>query len=625
MNFLQRVLLTFFLFLAGSYLPLAVYGQNKEVWPDTVQTEVKTKKDSINWQSNSDRILENLKQLSKKKTFWGRLTKSLFRFDRKISTNFINPILLNNATEQHNYKVVRRIDYRTLNSFGYSINDTTRVPRNFVEKAGNSVHIKTHRGRIRNTLLFKIGSTLEPLALSESERLLRQKEYILDARVMVNEQTTTKDSVDIIVITKDVFSISGAASFNAGKGSGRIGLNDINFLGLGHQFRNAYSFGLDSLNRTWMYSGSYTIENIYNTFVTARVIYRNEFNTQQQGISLYRDFYTANTKYAGAVSAFYYMDPVYVKDEDGLRRRVNLEYIRQDYWIGKAYRLKSYNLGYDNPGRIILAGRIIATDYLNSPNPDYQKNTLFVAGVGYSFRKYYRDQYLFGFGRTEDIPAGNLFALSAGYQDGVLYNRYYLGGKIAFGQYSTNFGYLYVDAQFDTYLRGKNWEQGELSSEILYFTKLLTVGTWQWRHFFWNRVTYGYNRKYGENLLNINRQEGIRGYRSPERGTRRVVFNYENSLFTPYSFLGFRVALVSFADLAWLSDGNKSNPLKQAPYQGYGLGIRFRNEYMAFNTIQLLIGYYPQGPLPIRNLNSTRPYYDFNDFRFSQPLVSDFR
>jgi hypothetical protein len=631
MNLYQRVFLTFCFLLIGSYLPVSVQAQIIEVPPDSLKLGVSPETDTAKVLSSSDRIIENLKEISKRKTIMGRLTKMLFRFDRKQTVTYNNPILLNNAYEKHNYKVVRRVDVKTLNSFGYSITDTTRRPRNFFEKAGNSIHVKTHRRRIRNTLLFQKGDKLEPLDLSESERLLRQKEYILDARVLVNEKTSTQDSVDIMVITKDVFSLSGSGSYNAGRAYGRIGLNDINFMGQGHQFRNTYTFGLDSLinngttRRTWMYAGSYTIENIYRSFITGQVIYRNEMNIQQRSVNLYRDFYTANIKYAGAVSLNWFTNPVYIRDTDSLRRRYNLEYSRQDVWLGRAFRFKSYNLGYDNPARLITAGRMVHTTYANSPNEDYQRNTLFIAGLGYSLRKYYRDQYLFGFGRTEDVPAGSLLAISAGYENGQLYNRKYLGSKLAFGKYAINFGYLYVDLQFDTFLRGKKMEQGEFSSEFLYFTKLMTIGTWQWRHFFWNRTTYGINRKFGESLLNINRQDGIRGFRAPERGTRRIVFNYENSLFTPISFLGFRLALVSFADIAWLSNGNNTNPLRNTPYQGYGLGIRFRNEYMAFNTIQVLLGYYPQGTRPLRNFNSTRPYYDFNDFRFTQPIISDFR
>jgi hypothetical protein len=403
-------------------------------------------------------------------------------------------------------------------------------------------------------------------------------------------------------------------------------LNDVNFMGLGHQFRNVYQFGLDSLQRSWTYAGSYSIDNIYNSFISGQVFYRNEIHAQHRGVNLYRDFYTINTRHAGALGVNWYSTPILYRTTDGSTRRMDLSFLRQDYWFGRAFKLKSYDLGYDSRSRIITAGRVISTSYDNAPNTDYQNSTLYLAGVGYSFRKYYRDQYLFGFGRTEDIPVGSLISLSAGYEAGALYNRRFVGAKVAFARYRTDFGYLYIDAQYDSYLRGrKTWEQGEFSSEILYFTKLLSISTWQWRHFFWNRTTLGINRKFGENLLNINRAEGVRGFSGPERGTRRVAFNYESSLFTPVSFLGFRLALVNFIDIAWLSDGNQSNPFDYKPYQGYGFGIRFRNEYMALSTIQLLLGYYPQGGAPLKTYHSTRPYYDFNDFRFTQPIISDFR
>ncbi|WP_026463705.1 hypothetical protein [Adhaeribacter aquaticus] len=573
----------------------------------------------------SERVLERLKTLSKRKNLIGRGLDLLFDFDRKAPLRGIDPELLRPAYAQHNYKVVRHIEIRRLSPFGYSINDTTRTPRNFFEKAGNSFHIKTHNRRIRGQLLFRRGELLEPGDLQESERLLRQTEHILDARIFVNEKSTTKDSVDVIIVSKDVFNLSGSGSFNTNTAAGRVRLNDVNFLGLGHQFRNVYQFGLDSIRRSWTYTGSYTVQNIYNTFITGHLLYRNEIHYQQRGINFYRDFYTANTRYAGALNVNYYSYPIHVQGIDDRRVRQNITFTKQDYWLGRSFKLKSYDLGFENPGRIITAGRIIATNYANSPNPDYQNNILFIGGFGFSYRKYYKDRFLFGFGRTEDIPSGNLIAVSAGYEKGDFYNRRYIGGKMAFGKYATNFGYLYMDAQFDSYIRGKNWEQGEFSSEILYFTKLLKVGTWQWRHLIWNRTTWGFNRKFAEDILNINRNNGIRGFSIGERGTRRFVVNYESSLFTPFSFLGFRLALVNFADFAWLSDGNHTNPFDYKPYQGYGIGFRFRNEYMAINTIQVLLGYYPQGRTPIKSFNSTRPYYDFNDFRFSQPIISDFR
>ncbi|QMU30000.1 BamA/TamA family outer membrane protein [Adhaeribacter radiodurans] len=609
------------LFLVLVLVTASGYAQQTTPIPDSLQ---KNAADTTHRVLDSDKIIKDLKAYSKRKTIVGRLIKAVFRFDRKPEPAAVNPQILNYQFPQHHYKIVRRIYIKSLDAFGYSINDTTRLPANFLEKAGNSLHVKTHQGRIRNKLLFKPGEPLEPLDLTESERLLRQTDYILDARVTVNEKTSTADSVDIVVITKDVFSISAGGSYSAGKSSGRIVLRDINFMGSGHQIRNSYRFGLDSIQQSYEYTGSYRVENIYKTFISSELIYRDEVNYKQKGASLQRDFFAINTKYAGAIALNWYTLPTYVRLTDSTGQRQNISFSTQDYWLSKSFRFKSYNLGQENRGRIITSGRVIITRYPTPPTDEYQSNTFYLAGIGYTYRKYYKDRYLFGFGRTEDIPAGNLLALTYGLEHGNNYNRRYIDIKAGFGKYQRNFGYLNFTSEFNTFIRDKKWEQGELATEILYFTRLYNINTWRMRHFVWNRTSYGLNRKYGENVLNINKYEGVRGFNSPERGTRKFVLNYENNLYTPLSFVGFRFAIVAFADIAWLSTGNSSNPFRNTPLQGYGIGFRFLNEYTTFNTIQISLGFYPQGPTSFKTYPSTRPYYEFNDFTYSRPITAVF-
>lgn len=176
------------------------------------QVQDSTQTDSTKQNFNT-RVIENLKELSKRKTIMGKLMKALLDFDRADEEVYgLDAELIRKEYEKHNYKIVRRIDILTLDVFGYSINDTSKVPDTFLEKAGNSLHVKTGRGLIRNKLLFEKMKPLEPLALVESERLLRQTKYLLDARIIVNEETTTNDSVDVFVVTKDIFSLGGSGS-----------------------------------------------------------------------------------------------------------------------------------------------------------------------------------------------------------------------------------------------------------------------------------------------------------------------------------------------------------------------------------------------------------------------------
>ncbi|WP_347158012.1 hypothetical protein [Pontibacter chitinilyticus] len=582
-------------------------------------------------QKFDDRIIDNLRQMSQRKTIMGKLLKAVLVLGPRDEGNYgMDAELIRQEYEKHNYKIVRHIDILNLDPFGYSINDTARVPQSFFEKAGNSLHVKTGRGLIRNKLLFRKNKPLEPLALVESERLLRQTDYLLDARIIVNEATTTNDSVDVFVVTKDIFSLGGSGSYTPSSGSGRISLRELNFLGQGHQLRTSYRFNMNR-PRPWEFSGFYSIENISRSYISADINYINENYYKEKSAFLHRDFYSTNTKYAGAVGLNSIEQRLLLPSspEDSVPQFGQLSYNRRDAWLGRAFQFKSYNLGYESRGRIITALRVINTDYSTQPSNSFQDNTLFLGSLGYSIRKYYKDRYLFGFGRTEDIPAGALLTVTTGYEHGAQTNRRYFGASTSLAKYSKSFGYLYGSINYGTYLRNGEREQGVLELQSLYFTKLYEWNNWKLRHYLQGHATFGINRN-PEELLSIDNENGLRGFRSDLiRGNRRITLNYEANLYTPLSLFGFRLAAVAFADIAWLSMGNRSSPLKETPYRGYGIGFKLRNEYLGFSTIQFLLSYYPRLPVnddrSFRLSGSNRSYYDFTDFRFTAPGVADFR
>lgn len=604
-----------------------VQAQELPARPDTIPAPADTIR-----QKFDQRVMNNLRVISQRKTIMGKLLKAILVFDRKDEEVLgLDAELIQREYERHNYKIVRNINIMTLDPLGYSINDTTRMPLNFLEKAGNSLHTRTRRHLVRNKLLFKSMHPLEPLALVESERLLRQTTYLLDARIIVDDRTTTEDSVDVLVITRDIFSLGGSGSYSPSSGAGRVALRELNFMGLGHQVRGSYRFNMNA-PRSWETVAGYTVENIGNTYITADVNYVNQNYLQERSAYLRRDFFATNTRYAGAVGASRIDEKLLLPPVAGdtAQRFADLGYQRQDFWLGRSFRFKSYNLGFEPRGRLITALRVINTNYYTKPTENFQDNTLVMGSLGYSVRRYYKDRYLYGFGRTEDVPAGTLISATYGYEHGDLTDRRYLGLDFSFAKYNKTFGYLYGRAGYGSFIKNGTWEQGMLELESFYFTRLYENGNWKLRHFILGRTTIGINRN-PEELLSINNEEGLRGFRSGLlRGNRRVVLNYEANLYTPFSLFGFRLATLAFVDLAWLSYGNKTSPFQSAPYRGFGAGIRFRNEFLSFSTIQILIGYYPKLP-PNEDFNNlriyeaSRPYYDFADFRFTQPGIAEFR
>ncbi len=600
--------------------------------------------DSLRQRFDEQRTLTRLQAYTRRKTIAGRAASALFNFTkRKEEQAGLDAVLLDRQFDRHNFKVVRRISIRTLDAFGYSLADSARRPRTFLQKSGNALHIKTANSRVRQVLLFRPGQPLEPQALAESERLLRQTPEILDARVLVNEATTTRDSVDIEVLTTDVFSITAGLEVGSAT-AGRVTFGDQNFLGLGHQLSNAYRYGRD-LPQPWAYEGSYTAP--FRHFFNAQARYRNEYNYRSGGVSLKRDFYSPSAHYAGAISLDSYSQNVALKAPPEGQPYVYypLRNLVQDVWVGRALRLRSYDLGYENPGRLILAARVYRTEYSTVPQPDaagfpdyvngYHNSTLLLGTVGYSVRRYYKDRYLFGFGRTEDVPVGTLLSFTTGYDVNTVVARRYVDARIATAGFSARSGYLYAAVDVGAFQRldeGRKWEQGLLSTELTSFTKLYHFGNWQYRHFLTSRATVGFNRRPGEVLQSgINNERGLRGFSSanPIQATSRFVVNYETTVFTPLSLLGFRLAGVAFADAAWVSDRpGGGSPFAGSPYTAFGLGLRFRNEFTAIRTFQVLFGYYPRGltaPNGVRLFESTRETVTFSDFGLGSPGTGQYQ
>ena len=605
--------------------------------------------DSLRQRFDQERLIKRLQAYSRRKTIAGRSLSALFNFtQRQQEQAGLDAVLLDRQFDRHNFKIVRRINIRPLDAFGYSLTDTIRRPRSFWEKSGNALHIKTARSRIRQVLLFRPGQPLEPQALAESERLLRQTPEILDARVLVNEATTTRDSVDIDVLTTDVFSITAGIEVGSPT-AGLVTLGDQNFLGLGHQVENAYRYGVTyapdgGTPQNWSYQGSYTAP--FRNFLYAQGRYRNEYNYRAGGVSLQRDFYSPSVRYAGALN-FNLVDQniaLMAPPAGQPYAYYPLQYSVQDAWVGRALRLRSYDLSYENPGRIIVSTRLIRTNYSAIPHPDavvlpnyrndYNDALVLLGTVGYSVRRYYKDRYLFGFGRTEDIPTGTLLSFTAGYDANSVVPRRYLDVRLAAAGFSTRAGYLYAAVDLGAYQKldaARDWDQGLFSSELTSFTKLYHFGNWQYRHFFGSKATIGFNRRPGELLQGITNDRGLRGFSpaTPILATSRFVLNYETTLFTPLSLLGFRLAGIAFADAAWVgAQPRGGTPFGGAPYTGFGLGLRFRNEFTALRTFQLLIGYYPRGinaANGVRMFESSRETVTFTDFGLGAPGTGQFQ
>ena len=125
---------------------------------------------------------------------------------------FIAPALVVKAEipyQPYQGKIIRHIETKQF-GFGKSFTDTSKQSRYFGTRFLNSLHHNTRSWQIRNNLFIQENTSLNTYLLSENERYLRSLDYIQDARILVKEVPGSPDSVDLQVITKDLFSITGS-------------------------------------------------------------------------------------------------------------------------------------------------------------------------------------------------------------------------------------------------------------------------------------------------------------------------------------------------------------------------------------------------------------------------------
>ena len=108
----------------------------------------------------------------------------------------------------HSGKKIRHIEIQRLNVFGANINDPTASNPEKIENILNKTHLNTNENIIRKNLLMEEGDTISPLTLSDNERILRELPFIDDARIVV--VPLSDEEADIVVLTKDVYSLGGS-------------------------------------------------------------------------------------------------------------------------------------------------------------------------------------------------------------------------------------------------------------------------------------------------------------------------------------------------------------------------------------------------------------------------------
>jgi hypothetical protein len=498
-------------------------------------------------------------------------------------------------------KIIRSIHFTKLEPFGPTIYDTSRHAVSKVEIFGNDVHRVTQDRVLDNHLLFDEGDLVDPNEFADNERLLRGLPFIQDVRIELTETSPGSDSVDIRIITKDNFSI-GAAGAPQNYDAGRLSVFEKNLFGLGQELHVVFHW--DAQKSPWMGNEIiYIINNLGGSFINSKLRYAQVYDSESYQFELQRRFFTPDIKWAGALNLERTRAMRFIDFIDTVDQVIPVKFNIYDLWAGRSFYLSSQRTITRNRLNLVLASRLFRNHYIDRPEDvaetmfyEFHNRNLWLTSFSISSQSFFKSNLILDFGRTEDVPQGMKFSITAGPEINEFNSRFYTGVSISQGRYIGQFGYLHTLLEGGGFVKDQSYiHQGVINAQVNYFTPLFIINRFKFRHFVSARYVRGI-RRFEDEYIGINDIEGIRGFRSGlPLGQQKFIFNYEADAFTPFYLYGFRFVMFGFADIGIVGpeyikwhDGSF--------FSGLGLGVRIKNERLVFETISIRLGYYPNHP-----------------------------
>ena len=503
-------------------------------------------------------------------------------------------------------KIIRTILVERI-GFERTVQDTTRSFKTFFAKTGNRLHATSREWLIRDNLFIREGKPLNAYRLADNERYLRDLDFILDSRIFVYPVAPGSDSVDVLVVTRDVFGF-GASLDPSGVDKYRFRVQNSNLAGMGQRLQYT---GQVETYRTPIYGQelSYQKNNILGSFVDATLGY-TQINTGRSleaenefayFFRLNRPLFMPFARWAGGAEISRNMARNVFGRPDSLFAPYT--YHLHDHWFGYSFGQHHHQAQTaENRHRLFVSARLIDQLFVERPGSELMQrypmafeNRWAVLGQVAWFRQdFYKTKFVYGFGRTEDVPYGYAASVTLGWEkQGGLERRPYGGIQLSKTFASQNGSFVTAEARAATYWRNGSASDGLVSAGLSYFSRLYPMGNWGVRHFAETAFTQ-LNHRTIKNPLDINNGNGIAGLVADSlRGDSRLRARIQVTVFTPLKLAGFRFALAPQLDYALLANNPKDLP-SAALFQGYSLGIRTRNENLVFNTVELRGYFYPR-------------------------------
>jgi hypothetical protein len=531
-----------------------------------------------------------------------RFTRELYKLTMRSTSNNPLPDTVQLGKVEDPFKpyaglIIKDIEFCKIDVFGPSVDDTSQTTNEWLLNQANKIHFDTRDYVIRQNLLFKNGDTVNPYVFGDNERLLRALPYLNNARIVITK--IGGDSVKVCVITKDLFPYGLRLD---AKNTELLNLKvwNENFLGLGHEISTSTAIRTDTTPLLQFDYGQYSVSNIAGTFINGSAQYQRSGMDKTFGLTFDRAFVPYKIKDALGLGLYYSTDYFQQKNSALGATLTPVRYFLTDFYYGHDFELPEKGLKGKKDTYFAIMGRFTNKNFFRRPfvsadsNYRYHNYTRFLTSFGISRNDYYTSDYIYNYGRTEDIPFGYKIVLTTGYVWGDFYNKIYYGFTIAGGEYLKKFGYLSAKVNVGSFQRKNSFEDGALKFNMTYATDLFKLGRSKLRNIVYSNYTLGLNRL--DKGLTISLDESVSFTDVSEgvlTGQQRFAFSVNNVLYLPWEFYGFRFALFSFIDFGLVGDSNDAI-FSETLYTSMGLGVGIKNANLVISAIEIRFTFFPR-------------------------------
>jgi len=515
---------------------------------------------------------------------------------------------------------IRNVRIRNTDVIGQTVYDTLSRPTSFAEEMINKMHVYTRDAVLRRNLFVESGDTINPWLLADNERHLRSLSFIENA--LIYFVPVDDNTVDLVYVVKDKIPYGVLPIYHSAKKQS-LRIWNANMMGYGRRLGTSISLEPERAPSLYVSGAEFGMNNIGKTFIDGKVQYNRSGDHQTGNIILNREFIPGLVHFAyGLESSF------------GTKKLPDYyfsDHLTQDYytfsdvnlWAGYQFAIGKQNDFTQRPVYFIPAIGLQTINFYKRPfisadsNRFFSRNTAFFASFSMSSRNFLQTSSLFVQARPVDLPYGYSISLI----NGITFNEFetmpYLGLDLRLARSFGRAGYFIGHTAFGTHITDGQAKQGTLSFYTGYISPVISFFGMPSRVL----VSAGYQQgidRFTNDSIYLRNSEETPGLRSNKlRGFVKSTTMIQLNFYYHKRWLGFSMTPYLFVSSGIIAD-NVADLSRKRSINGIGGGVRLRNEYLVFSSIQLRLVYYPYTPSDIPGFSIDFDETDnLSGFRFS--------